>query len=69
MKENNDWITQGIKLSCKHKRSVFTSTKNSNDPKVKAHYIKYCNIPEECRSHQHRGRSLKSNPKQSYKRS
>jgi hypothetical protein len=43
-KEKNDWITQGIKISCKHKRSLYTFTKNSNDPKAKAHYIKYCRI-------------------------
>jgi hypothetical protein len=42
-KEKNDWITQGIKISCKHKRSLYT-TKNSNNPKAKAHYIKYCRI-------------------------
>jgi ribosomal protein L33 len=43
-KEKNDWITQGIKISCKHKRSLYTFTKNSKDPKAKAHYIKYCQI-------------------------
>jgi hypothetical protein len=32
-KEKNDWITQGIKISCKDKRSLYTFTKNSNDPK------------------------------------
>ena len=45
MKDKNDWITQEIKISCKHKRSLYTFTKNSNDPKVKAHYIKYCTVP------------------------
>jgi hypothetical protein len=43
-KEKNHWITQGIKISCKHKRSLCTFTKNSNDPKAKAHYITYCQI-------------------------
>jgi hypothetical protein len=38
-KEKDDWITQGIKISCKHKRCLCTFTKNSNDPKAKAHYI------------------------------
>jgi len=42
MKDKNDWITQGTKISCKHKRSLFAFTKNSNDPKAKVHYIKYC---------------------------
>jgi len=33
---------QGIKISCKHKRSLYAFTKNRNDPKAKAHYIRYC---------------------------
>ena len=44
MKEKNDCITQGIKISCKHTRSLYEFTKNSNDPKAKVHYIKYCKI-------------------------
>ena len=44
MKEKNDFITQGIKISCKHARSLYGFTKNSNDPKAKVHYIKYCKI-------------------------
>jgi ribosomal protein L33 len=43
-KGKKDWITQGIKISCKHKRSLYTFTTNSNDPKAKAHYTKYCQI-------------------------
>ena len=31
--DKNDWITQGIKISCKHKRSLYTLTKNNN-PKI-----------------------------------
>jgi hypothetical protein len=42
--KKNDEITQGIKISCKHKRSLYTFTKNSNDPKAKAHYVNYCRI-------------------------
>jgi hypothetical protein len=45
MKDKNDWITQGIKTSCKHKRSLYNFTNNSNDPKANAHYIEYCDIP------------------------
>ena len=41
--DKNDWITQGIQISCKHKRSLYTLTKN-NTPKIKAHYIKYSRI-------------------------
>jgi len=39
-----DWITQGIKITYKPKRNLHNLTKNSNDPKAKAHYIKYCRI-------------------------
>ena len=34
MKDKNDWITQGIKISSKHKRNLCALTKNSNDPKT-----------------------------------
>jgi hypothetical protein len=43
-KGKNDWITQGIKISCKHKRSLFMFTTNSKDRKPKEHYIIYCRI-------------------------
>jgi hypothetical protein len=32
MKDKNDWITQGIKISCKNKRKSVCFPKNSNDP-------------------------------------
>jgi len=35
MKDKYAWITQGIKISGKHRRSLCTVTKNSNDPKAK----------------------------------
>jgi len=44
MKDKNDWITQGIKIYCNHKRSLYAFTKNGNDPKRRAHCIKYCKI-------------------------
>ena len=44
MKGKNEWITQGMKITCKHKRSLYAFTKNSKDPKVKAHYTKYGKI-------------------------
>ena len=44
MKDKNIWITQGIKINCKHKRSLNSFNKNSNDPKANAYYIKYCEI-------------------------
>jgi hypothetical protein len=37
-------ITQGIKITCSHKPSSYTFTKNNHYPKAKAHYIKYCKI-------------------------
>jgi hypothetical protein len=42
----NAWITQGIKISCKQKRSLYirTFTTNSNDPTAKAYYTKFCRI-------------------------
>jgi len=45
MKGKNNWITQGIRISRKHKRSLYAFTKNTNDPKARAHYIKYWKIP------------------------
>jgi hypothetical protein len=42
MKDKNVWLTQGIKINCKHKRSQNAFTKNSNDPKANAYCIKYC---------------------------
>ena len=44
MKDKNDQITQEIKISSKHKRNLYVLTKNSNDPKAKVHFIKYCKI-------------------------
>ena len=32
MKDKNDWITHGIKISCKNKRKSVCCPKNSNDP-------------------------------------
>jgi hypothetical protein len=43
-KIKNDWITQGIKIACKHKRSLHIYSRNSNDPNTRVFYIKYCKI-------------------------
>jgi hypothetical protein len=40
-KDKNDRITQGKKISCKHKRGLYAFNTNSIDPKAKVHYIKY----------------------------
>jgi hypothetical protein len=39
---NNNWITSGIKTSCKRKRELFLLTRNSNDSAMKQHYKEYC---------------------------
>jgi hypothetical protein len=44
MKDKNVWITQDIKISCKHKSSLYAFTKNSDDTKTKAQYIKHCTV-------------------------
>jgi len=44
MEDKNDWSTQEIKISCKHNRSLYAFTKNSNYPEPNVHYIKYCKI-------------------------
>jgi hypothetical protein len=44
MKDKSYWITQGLKVSYRHKRSLHAFTKNNNDPKAEVHYIKYCKI-------------------------
>ena len=41
---NNNWITSGIKTSCKRKRELFLLTRNSNDSAMKQHYKEYCKI-------------------------
>jgi hypothetical protein len=43
-KIKNDWITQGIKISCKHKRTLYIYSRNRNDPNTRAFYIKYYKI-------------------------
>jgi hypothetical protein len=40
----NDWIMQGIKISRKHKGSLYICSKSSNNPHMWAFYIKYCTI-------------------------
>jgi len=38
----NDWITLGIRTSCKHKRELYVESKRK--PKLREHYKKYCKI-------------------------
>jgi hypothetical protein len=38
------WITQGIKIPCKHKRGLYLNCRNSNNTDVKRHYQAYAKI-------------------------
>jgi len=41
---SNNWITLGIKISCKQKRELFLLTRNINNSALKPHYKAYCKI-------------------------
>jgi predicted phosphoadenosine phosphosulfate sulfurtransferase len=43
-KTRNHCVTQGIKISCRHKRSLYIHSRSSNNPHMRAHYNKYCKI-------------------------
>jgi len=36
--DNKPWITTGIKTSCQHKRELYLISRDSYNPKFKAHY-------------------------------
>jgi hypothetical protein len=40
----NLWITQGIKISCRQKRHLYLYSRSSNNPYMRAYYIKYHKI-------------------------
>jgi hypothetical protein len=40
----NKWITKDIRLSCKHKRTLYTVVKKSSDDRLKLYYKRYCTI-------------------------
>jgi hypothetical protein len=40
--KRNDWITSGIRTSCRHKRELYVASKSN--PKLHDHYNKYCKI-------------------------
>jgi hypothetical protein len=42
--KNNNWITVGIKTSCKRKRELYLLRRNSINPHVIKFYNKYCSI-------------------------
>jgi hypothetical protein len=41
---NKAWLTQGIKISCINKRTVFLILRNTNDPNVSEYYTRDCRI-------------------------
>jgi hypothetical protein len=41
-KTRRDWITLGIKISCRHERSLYILSRRNNNPHMRAHYNKYC---------------------------
>jgi len=43
-KDNKNWITIGIKTSCRHKRELYLPCRNSNNLELKRHYQIYCKI-------------------------
>ena len=36
--KSNQWVTTGIRIFCKHKKSFYILSKTSNSPKMKAYY-------------------------------
>jgi len=44
IKSHTDWITQGIKISCKRKRELYILYRTSKDNSLKLYYKKYCAI-------------------------
>jgi exonuclease III len=41
---SNPWITCGMKISCQHKRELYLTLRNSNNPYLKCYYKTYCKI-------------------------
>jgi hypothetical protein len=37
-------MTRGIRVSCQHKRELYVTLRNSNDPSLKYYYKTYCKI-------------------------
>jgi hypothetical protein len=37
-------MTGGIKISCQHKRELYLTLRNSDDPNLKCYYKTYCKI-------------------------
>jgi hypothetical protein len=41
---DNSWITKGIRISCKHKRTLYMISRSSNNPSIQKYYKDYCKI-------------------------
>jgi hypothetical protein len=44
LQKSKPWLTTGIKISCSNKRRLYLNYRNSNNPNLKKHYKKYCQI-------------------------
>jgi hypothetical protein len=42
--KSKTWITVGIKTSCRCRGQLYLASRESNDPRLKSHYIKCCKI-------------------------
>jgi hypothetical protein len=42
--KNNGWMTKGIQISCRRKKSLYIFSRNSNNYLIKVYYKRYCNI-------------------------
>ena len=40
----NEWITKGIKVSCRRKRELYVLCRSHNDYALKLYYKKYCSL-------------------------
>ena len=41
---NNQWITNGIRVSCRRKKSLYIMSRATSHPKLKEYYNRYCSI-------------------------
>ena len=44
LQNSKPWLTKGIKVSCLNKRRLYLNYRNSNNPNLKKHCKKYCQI-------------------------
>jgi hypothetical protein len=60
-------MTTGMKTSCKHKREIYLTSRDSHDTKLKHHYELYCrglsNVILEAKQNKYNNQILKSNNK------